>query len=227
MESVLEKKELFITGMTCEGCARTVKKKLESIDGVKNSIVYLEKNIAELEINLPETSLNSIAEKFNSIQKNYTASFTKQKEKSFWGNFLTWKEAGKNTLNCLIGCSIGDFGMMIYLQNYHPNFPVVYGMILAMITGLTTSIIFETILLKLRNGFSFSESLKTAFSMSFLSMLGMELAENITDYSLTGGMVPTTHHFYWVALAISMLAGFVVPLPYNYYKLEKFGKACH
>ena len=32
---------------------------------------------------------------------------------------------------------------------------------------------------------------------------------------------------YWFALVIAMIAGFLVPLPYNYYKLKKFNKACH
>jgi hypothetical protein len=32
---------------------------------------------------------------------------------------------------------------------------------------------------------------------------------------------------YWTALAIALIAGFVAPLPYNYYKLAKYEMACH
>ncbi|MFN3345037.1 MAG: DUF4396 domain-containing protein [Chloroherpetonaceae bacterium] len=28
-------------------------------------------------------------------------------------------------------------------------------------------------------------------------------------------------------MGIALLAGFLVPLPYNYWKLKKFNKACH
>ena len=58
-------------------------------------------------------------------------------------------------------------------------------MILAIINGLITSIILETfILLKQMN---FSQSLKTALGMSFISMISMEITMNIVDWGLTGG----------------------------------------
>ncbi len=218
--------EISIFGMTCDGCANSVKRKLESISGVQQVNVLLKSNTSDLEFDSDKISLEEILGLFNSSQNKYSAS--KEKIKSnFWNDFSIWKDAGKNTLNCLIGCSIGDFGMMTYLQIYHPKFPVLTGMVLAMISGLFTSVILETILLKIKNGFSLKESFKTALSMSFLSMLAMELTENLTDYTLTGGSIPPTHHFFWTALLLSMVAGFSVPLPYNYYKLKKFGRACH
>jgi hypothetical protein len=146
---------------------------------------------------------------------------------SFWKQWDSWKRAAKNTLNCLIGCSIGDFGMLIFLQTYYPNTAMWITMALAMTSGLVTSILFETMMLKLKEGFLWKTAFQTAFSMSFLSMLGMELAENGTDYFLTGGVVPVSDPWYWMALAISLVAGFVAPLPYNYYKIRKYGKTCH
>jgi hypothetical protein len=67
----------------------------------------------------------------------------------------------------------------------------------------------------------------TAFSMSFLSMLAMELAANVTDYLLTGGKVAMHQPFYWTALGISLIAGFLAPLPYNYRQFKLHGKTCH
>lgn len=227
MISKLEKSKIQISGMTCEGCANAVKKKLESFTSGVSANISLEKNEAVVEFQTGKLILSELVSEFNVSQKKYRASLENFERFHFWKNTQTWKEAAKNTLNCLIGCSVGDFGMMIYLQTYHPNFPVLIGMILAMITGLCTSIIFETILLRFKNGFSLWLSFKTAFTMSFLSMLAMEFAENSTDYFLTAGVVPVHHQFYWIALCISMIAGFIVPLPYNYYKLEKYGQACH
>jgi hypothetical protein len=63
---------------------------------------------------------------------------------------------------------------------------------------------------------------KTAIGMSFISMIAMELAMNLTDILLTGGAVLT-----WWVIPFMLLAGFVTPLPYNYWRLKKYGIACH
>jgi len=145
----------------------------------------------------------------------------------FWSDRRVWRIASRNTLNCLIGCMIGDVSMLVYLQAYHPHLPMMLTMGLAMAAGLVTSILFESLMLRWREGFAWRAAFTTAFSMSFLSMLGMELAANGTDFMLTGGRVPPTDPFYWTALAISVGAGFLAPLPYNYWKFKRHGKACH
>ena len=89
-----------------------------------------------------------------------------------WSCKHTWKRSAYNTLWCLIGCSIGDFGTIVFFQLQNILWPTLYIMILAIINGLITSIILETsILLKQMN---FSQSLKTALGMSFISMISME-----------------------------------------------------
>ncbi len=145
----------------------------------------------------------------------------------FWRDRTAWAKASRNTLNCLIGCSIGDFGMIIYMQANHPHAPMWLTMGLAMIAGLITSILFESFMLRFKEGFAWRSAVTMAFSMSFLSMLGMELAANVTNYLLTGGTVSMHHPFYWTALAISLVAGFLAPLPYNYWKFKKHGQSCH
>jgi hypothetical protein len=145
----------------------------------------------------------------------------------FWLDRTVWRIASRNTLNCLIGCMIGDLGMIIFLQAFYPQTPMWLTMGLAMAAGLVTSILFESCLLHYRERFAWGAAFKMAFSMSFLSMLGMELAANATDFMLTGGRIPLSDPFYWKALAISVGAGFLTPLPYNYWKFKKRGKACH
>lgn len=147
--------------------------------------------------------------------------------RGFWSDRGVWKVASRNTFNCLVGCMIGDVAVLIYMQAYHPHAPMLLTMALAMTAGLITSILFESVMLRFREGFAWRNAVKTAFSMSFLSMLGMELAANVTDVALTGGRVPLTDPFYWVALAIALAAGFLAPLPYNYWKFKKHGLACH
>ncbi len=93
-------------------------------------------------------------------------------------------------------------------------------MILAIINGLITSVLLETIILF--NQMKFIKAFKTAIGMSFISMVSMEIAMNLTDVLLTGGAILTL----WV-IPFMLLAGFVTPLPYNYWRLKKFGVACH
>ena len=35
---------------------------------------------------------------------------------SFWNNLKLWRQAAKNTFWCLVGCSIGDFGTILFFQ---------------------------------------------------------------------------------------------------------------
>jgi hypothetical protein len=138
-----------------------------------------------------------------------------------WSCKHTWKASAKNTLWCVIGCSIGDFGTILFFQLSKIPFPILGIMTLAIINGLITSIILETIILMKQN-FKFQNALKTAMGMSFISMVSMEVAMNLTDYLLTGGAMLT-----WWVVPIMLIVGFLTPWPYNYWRLKKFGIACH
>jgi len=137
-----------------------------------------------------------------------------------WKCKSTWKKAKINTLWCLLGCSIGDFGTIFYFQNiehYWSNFEI---MGLAIVNGLLTSIILETIIL-IRQ-MNLKKAISTALGMSFISMVGMELAMNLADLFLTGGAILT-----WWVIPIMLIIGFYTPLPYNYWRLKKYNMSCH
>ena len=138
-----------------------------------------------------------------------------------WACKHTWKRSAKNTGWCLLGCAIGDFGTILFFQVTKILFPLLGIMILAIINGLITSIILETIIL-IRQGFSFNGAVKTASGMSLISMLSMEIMMNSTDYILTGGAILT-----WWVVPIMLIVGFLTPWPYNYWRLKKFGINCH
>ena len=142
-------------------------------------------------------------------------------EKFNWSCKQTWSRSAKNTFWCLLGCSIGDFGTILFFQLTKIPFPVLAIMVLAIINGIITSIILETIIL-LRQNFSLKLAFKTAVGMSLISMVSMEIAMNATDYFLTGGAILT-----WWVVPIMLAVGFVTPWPYNYWRLKKFNEACH
>ena len=138
-----------------------------------------------------------------------------------WSCRHTWLRSAKNTFWCLLGCSIGDFGTILFFQLSKIPFPVLGIMTLAIINGLITSIILETVIL-MRQNFDFRKAFNTAIGMSFISMISMEVAMNLTDYLLTGGAMLT-----WWVVPIMLTVGFLTPWPYNYWRLKKFGIACH
>ena len=93
-------------------------------------------------------------------------------------------------------------------------------MSLAIINGLITSIALETIILTRQ--MAFRAAFRTAIGMSMISMVSMEAAMNLVDVVLTGGAVLT-----WWVVPLMLIAGYITPLPYNYWRLKAHGKACH
>ena len=63
---------------------------------------------------------------------------------------------------------------------------------------------------------------KTALTMSFISMLAMEIAMNSLDWFILGEA-----KIVWWIVPFMLLAGFLTPWPYNYYRLKKYNIACH
>ena len=136
-----------------------------------------------------------------------------------WTCKSTWKKASVNTLWCLLGCSIGDFGTIFFFQITQIPFPLLWIMSLAIINGLITSIMLETFILSRQ--MNLPEALKTAMGMSFISMIAMELAMNAVDVILAGGVLV------WWVIPLMLVVGFLTPLPYNYFRLKKYDVSCH
>ena len=75
-----------------------------------------------------------------------------------WSCNHTWRKSAKNTMWCVIGCSIGDFGTILFFQLTQIPYPITGIMILAIINGLLTSIMLETFIL-IRQNFKFINAL--------------------------------------------------------------------
>ena len=101
-----------------------------------------------------------------------------------WKCKHTWRRSAKNTLWCLLGCSIRDFGTILYFQLNAINWPTLSIMILAIINGLITSIILVTIILSRQK--TIKIAFQTALTMSFISMVAMEVAMNSVDWLILG-----------------------------------------
>ena len=144
----------------------------------------------------------------------------KPKPRFHWKCKHTWRRSAKNTGWCLLGCSIGDFGTILYFQLTGIPWATLSIMILAIINGILTSIILETFILFRQ--MNFKKAFRTAIGMSLISMISMEIAMNSVDWILLGQA-----KIVWWVVPIMLLAGFITPWPYNYYRLKKFNIACH
>ena len=149
-----------------------------------------------------------------------TETLKKPAPRFHWKCKHTWRRSAKNTAWCLLGCSIGDFGTILYFQLTGIPWPTLYIMILAIINGIITSIILETVVLSRQ--MIISKAFKTAIGMSLISMVSMEIAMNTVDWIIMGGA-----KLVWWVIPIMLLAGFLTPWPYNYYRLKKYNIACH
>ena len=130
------------------------------------------------------------------------------------------KKSAYNTIWCLIGCCIGDFGTILFFQYSDIFWPTLAIMTLAIINGLLTSIILETIILL--SQMNITNAIKTALGMSIISMLIMEIVMNGVDWFITG---EAKLNFYIGILMF--VSGFLSAWPYNYWRLKKYNESCH
>ena len=154
------------------------------------------------------------------MNKTTTIKDLKKTSNFHWKCKHTWIKSAKNTAWCLLGCSIGDFGTILFFQLTGIPWATLSIMILAIMNGIITSIILETIVLTRQ--MIISKAFKTAIGMSLISMISMEISMNAVDWIIMGGA-----KLVWWIIPIMLLAGFLTPWPYNYFRLKKYNIACH
>ena len=211
-----ETSTIAVGGMTCTGCSGRVRDSLEALDGVLSADVSHETGQAVVSHSGTgrEAMLAAITGA-GYIADGASADFN-------WGDGEVWRKSANNTKWCLIGCSIGDFGTIAAFQFVFTDsgWSPMMIMALAMFNGIMTSIALETAILSAQ--MALNEAFRVAIGMSLISMLSMEAAMNIVDLVLTGGAKLT-----WWVIVPMLVAGFLTPWPYNYWRLKKYGVACH
>ena len=209
--------------MTCDGCASRVRDAIEGVSGVDSAVVSHEQGTAVvIHTGISRDLLTGAVRAIG-----YTVDG--QGEDFHWSDGSVWKQSANNTKWCLIGCSIGEFGTLAYYSysgltddiSLYSNSWYFFA-ILPLINGLATSVMLETFLL-IRGQMDFRNALSTALGMSFISMLMMEIAMEITDLLFTQGELGMNP----IAIPFMLIVGFLTPWPYNYWRLKKYGMACH
>ncbi|HJM13047.1 MAG TPA: DUF4396 domain-containing protein [Candidatus Thalassarchaeaceae archaeon] len=214
---------LEVGGMTCDGCASRVRNALESVRGVSSASVSHIEGSALIEHSgasrdLLSGAIRTVGYSVDGMEEGFN-----------WGDRDVWRKSANNTKWCLIGCSMGEFGTLAYYSYSGITaglemFSIIwyFYLILPLINGLATSVMLETAIL-MRGQMNFNNALSTAFGMSFISMLMMEIAMEITDLLFTQGELGMN----LIAIPFMLVVGFLTPWPYNYWRLKKYGVACH
>ena len=216
VQSMPETTRLDVGGMTCDGCSNNVKAAIEQLSGVVSAVVDHNQGFAEVSHDgISRTDLSSAVR-----SAGYTVDGLG--EEFHWRDGSVWKQSAHNTKWCLLGCSIGDFGTIAAFQFIftESGWTPMMIMALAMFNGILTSIALETIILSAQ--MALNEAFRVAIGMSLISMISMEAAMNAVDLVLTGGAKLT-----WWVIVPMLVAGFITPWPYNYWRLKKYGVACH
>ena len=208
----METTQFDVGGMSCGGCVSKLTDALSAVEGVST----VDAAVGSATVHHDGACSIAMGDAITGVGFTLGSDFD-------WSDKAVWKQSAHNTKWCLIGCSIGDFGTIAAFQFYWADsgWNPMWIMALAMVNGLLTSIALETvILMKQMDGFG--QAFRVAVGMSLISMLSMEAAMNAVDLLLTGGAMLT-----WWVIPIMLVAGFVTPWPYNYWRLKKHGKACH
>ena len=211
-----ETSTIAVGGMTCTGCSGHVRDSLEALDGVLSADVSHETGQAVVSHSgMGREAMLAAITGAGYIADGASADFN-------WGDGEVWRKSANNTKWCLIGCSIGDFGTIAAFQFVftESGWSPMMIMALAMFNGIMTSIALETAILSAQ--MALNEAFRVAIGMSLISMLSMEAAMNIVDLVLTGGAKLT-----WWVIVPMLVAGFLTPWPYNYWRLKKYNAACH
>jgi len=210
---------LEVGGMTCDGCSSRVRDALQSVSGVSSAEVSHEQGSAVI------SHSGSSRENLSSAVRAIGYTVDGLGEEFHWRDGSVWKQSAHNTKWCLIGCSIGDFGTIAAFQ-FIPyldalGWTAMSIMMLAMFNGIMTSIALETFILIKQMG-GIREAFRVAIGMSLISMIAMESSMNATDLLIMGEPSLT-----WWVIPIMLFVGFITPWPYNYWRLKKYGLACH
>lgn len=129
------------------------------------------------------------------------------------------KMAISATLHCLTGCAIGEvlgliIGTMIGLST-GANIALAIG--LAFLFGYALSL-----LPLLRGGLPFSKAFPIILAADTLSILTMEIVDNIVMAVIPGAMnAGLVNPIFWISMPISLAVAFFAAVPVNKYLLDK------
>lgn len=135
------------------------------------------------------------------------------------------KNAIKHTLHCLTGCGIGEvLGSIIGAQAGWPNaWQTVLAVALAFAFGYGL-----TYRGALHMGSAPRAAFRTALSVDTISIISMEIIDNLLEYLIPGAMNTTVVHWlFWWSLGLSLIVAFLFTVPVNRFVMSRTDSGHH
>lgn len=129
------------------------------------------------------------------------------------------KQAINHTLHCLTGCGIGEIlGSIIGAQAGWSNvWQTVLAIALAFCFGYGLTYTGAR-----RSGMSSHDAVRAALATDTISIISMEIIDNILEYLIPGAMNARASSFlFWWSLALSLAVAFVFTVPVNRFVMSK------
>ncbi len=127
--------------------------------------------------------------------------------------------AANATLHCLAGCAIGEIlGLMIgTAAGLSTGVTIALAIGLAFLFGYTLST-----LPLVKAGLGFGAALSVVFAADTLSIMVMELVDNLVMAVIPGAMdAGLVNPVFWVGMMIALAAAFLAAFPVNRYLIDK------
>lgn len=127
------------------------------------------------------------------------------------------RDAITHTRHCLIGCGIGEVLGMAIGQNWSNVAQTSLAVILAFAFGYTL-----TMWGAKKKGMETRQAIKLAFTVDTVSIISMELIDNVTEWLIPGAINAKLDQwlFYW-SLALSLAIAFVLTVPVNRFIMSR------
>lgn len=128
-----------------------------------------------------------------------------------------------HTRHCLTGCGIGEVAGMAIGQNWHNAAQTALAVALAFIVGY--SLTFWGAI----KSMSAKDALKLALAVDTISIISMEIIDNVSEWLIPGAINAKLHDFlFWWSLALSLAIAFVLTVPVNRFVMNRgIGGHCH
>ncbi|HVX58213.1 MAG TPA: DUF4396 domain-containing protein [Candidatus Saccharimonadales bacterium] len=128
-----------------------------------------------------------------------------------------------HTRHCLTGCGIGEVAGMAIGQNWSNLYQTTLAVMLAFAFGYGL-----TFRGARRTGSSQKEAIKTALRVDTVSIISMELIDNVIEWLIPGAINAMLSQFlFWWSLALSLAIAFVLTVPVNRFMMDRGGHAHH
>ena len=132
------------------------------------------------------------------------------------------RQAITHTRHCLTGCGIGEIAGMALGQNWANVAQTALAIVLAFLFGYSLTF------LGAKKNMTTRQAFKLALAVDTISIISMELIDNILEWLIPGAINSKLHEFlFWWSLALGLAVAFVLTAPVNRFVMSRSNVHSH